>query len=81
MRSMTLQSRPFTLAVEDGWDSAHVLPKPGSQVLALCGKRPMIAWRRIWVEVASSHQALPACVRCVAVIETARDPGALQIPS
>lgn len=61
--------RAFTLAVEDGWDSAHVLPKAGSQVLALCGKRPLIVWRRIWVEVARSHVDLPACVRCVAVID------------
>ena len=64
--------KAFLLATEDGWDSAHILPKPGSQVLAMCGRRPVIVWSRVWTEICAATQDVPACARCRAVLETSK---------
>lgn len=68
MHAASAVQREVTLAVEDGWDSVHVLPSAGSRVLALCGRRPTIVWKRVWVELVTSVDKIPGCPRCIAAI-------------
>ena len=65
------EEKSFLLATEDGWDTTHILPEPGSQKLAICGRRPVIVWTRVWTVVYEKLEDVPACARCQAGLEAA----------